>query len=287
MALAASLLLGACFQGDGHFEVATPEPSATAAPMVLATSTAEVSESTPVPPGSVPLVVQTPAAPESTSTPAAAPEVGQGVAAVAQLDVTATVARGGRAVIAGTGWTIKFLEVVEDSRCPIDVQCIWAGQVVVRLIGEHTDGRVTALVLTIGPGERGSGLIGDLRVEGLGVDPARRAGTSHPADYSLRLRASLGSTTPATAVSVLRGHVTVGPMCPVMRIDQPCPDRPYQATLLVRNTSGVLIARIESTAEGAYMLPLPPGKYVMEPQTTTAVRLPSAGPEPFEVHSSA
>lgn len=282
--VAASLLLGACFQGDGHFEVATPEPTATAEPSVPAIGTAEVSESTPVSPGSVPLVAQTP---ESTSTPVATPEAGQGVAAVAQPDVTVTVALGSRVAIAGTGWTIKFVEVVEDSRCPIDVQCIWAGQVVVRLVGEHSDGRVTALLLTIGPGELGSGLIGDLRVEGLGVEPVRHAGTAHPADYSLRLRATLGSTTPAAAVSGVNGHVTVGPMCPVMRTDQPCPDRPYQATLVVRNTSGALIARIESTAEGAYMLPLPPGKYVMEPQTTAAVRLPSAGPQAFEVHSSA
>ena len=291
LALTSSVRLGACFQGDGHFEVATPEPTATTATTattaVLATSTAEVSEATPISPGSVPLVAQPPPAPESTSTPAATPEAGQGVAAVVQPDVTVTVAVGGRVVVAGTGWTIRFVEVVEDSRCPIDVQCIWAGQVVVRLVGEHSDGLVTAVLLTIGPGERGSGLIGDLRVEGVGVEPARRAGTSHPADYSLRLRASLVSTTPAAAVSGVHGHITIGPMCPVMRIDQPCPDRPFQATLEVRNISGALIARIDSTADGAYMLPLPPGKYVMEPQMATAVRLPSAGAHPFEVHSSA
>lgn len=35
------------------------------------------------------------------------------------------------ALISGEGIEIKFLKVTEDSRCPSDVVCIWAGQVAV------------------------------------------------------------------------------------------------------------------------------------------------------------
>lgn len=36
---------------------------------------------------------------------------------------------GQRALIAGENLEIRFKEVVEDSRCPRDVMCIWAGRV--------------------------------------------------------------------------------------------------------------------------------------------------------------
>ena len=36
--------------------------------------------------------------------------------------------------IQGTGLTIRFVGVGEDSRCAIDVQCVWAGNAIVRLV---------------------------------------------------------------------------------------------------------------------------------------------------------
>jgi len=35
--------------------------------------------------------------------------------------------------VARAGFKIKFAEMVEDSRCPADVQCIWAGNAKVRI----------------------------------------------------------------------------------------------------------------------------------------------------------
>ena len=37
------------------------------------------------------------------------------------------LAVGGSAKIAGVELSVEFLEVVEDSRCPSSVQCVWAG----------------------------------------------------------------------------------------------------------------------------------------------------------------
>lgn len=36
--------------------------------------------------------------------------------------------------VKGAKLTIKFLEVIEDSRCPRDVNCIWAGNAKVKLL---------------------------------------------------------------------------------------------------------------------------------------------------------
>lgn len=40
---------------------------------------------------------------------------------------------GQTAKIGPNGPLVNFLEVVEDSRCPLDVVCIWAGRAIVRI----------------------------------------------------------------------------------------------------------------------------------------------------------
>ena len=34
---------------------------------------------------------------------------------------------------AKTGFTVRFIELVEDSRCPIDTNCIWAGNAKIKV----------------------------------------------------------------------------------------------------------------------------------------------------------
>jgi hypothetical protein len=254
-------------------------PTSTAAPLILPTTTTEVIDPSPPPAGSVPLR-------EAPAVPVVSPTPGRGVDSVIQPGVVVTIVLGERAAIADTGWTIRFDQVLEDSRCPVDAQCIWAGQVTARLLGEHTDGRVAALTLTLGPGDRGSGLLGDLSIDAQGIDPPRYAGTPPPADYAIHLRAIVVAMSPA-AISGIRGQITVGPMCPVVRTDQSCPDRPYRARLVVRDAAGLVFARAESTQAGAYMIPLPPGSYEIEPHALPTSPLPHASPQRFEVRASA
>jgi hypothetical protein len=66
----------------------------------------------------------TPNAPTAALTP-----VGKTVG----LGETVQLLPGGSVTISDTDLSIIFQEVVEDSRCPKDVQCVWAGQVIVRL----------------------------------------------------------------------------------------------------------------------------------------------------------
>lgn len=77
--------------------------------------------------------------------------------------------------------TIVFEKVLEDSRCPEDVQCIWAGEVKVRLQVD-TGGAVRRLDLTL-PGEERAALDAGLELELLTV-------ARPPEVLSLRLQKS-------------------------------------------------------------------------------------------------
>lgn len=83
------------------------------------------------------------------------------------------------------------------------------------------------------------------------------------------------SSTPIPT-SGIEGTVTLGPMCPVMQANTPCPDRPYEATLVVLDASGAEVARVQSDAQGKFRLPLPPGTYTVRPLPPEGVPLPFA-----------
>src|SRR5712671_4055395 len=54
-------------------------------------------------------------------------------AIVAQPDVAFSLPLGKSAAVSGTGARITFRRVTEDSRCPVDVTCIWAGDAKIEL----------------------------------------------------------------------------------------------------------------------------------------------------------
>ncbi len=68
--------------------------------------------------------------------------------------------------------------------------------------------------------------------------------------------------------SGIEGQVLIGPVCPVVREDTPCPDQPYQATIAVWNADRTEKVRTFTTDEdGRFRLPLAPGEYYIDPQT--------------------
>ena len=56
----------------------------------------------------------------------------------------------------------------------------------------------------------------------------------------------------ATATSGITGVVLIGPMCPVMREDAPCPDQPFAATLLIRDSQGRELCTVSSGDAGRF-----------------------------------
>ncbi|MBI5351596.1 MAG: carboxypeptidase regulatory-like domain-containing protein [Chloroflexi bacterium] len=87
--------------------------------------------------------------------------------------------------------------------------------------------------------------------------------------------------TPQSLDSGIEGVVTVGPMCPVMRVDTPCPDQFYQAKLTVLTTGGKKIMQFQTDENGRFRIALAAGDYVLHPESPNG--LPSAADKPFNV----
>lgn len=93
------------------------------------------------------------------------------------------LAAGPTAGLSGTaqvdGLRVRPLSILEDSRCPAGVQCIWAGRLIVQVEVKGGNSR-EQLDLELGKGQPVAG--GELRL--VSVTPARREGpTARPGDY--------------------------------------------------------------------------------------------------------
>ena len=85
--------------------------------------------------------------------------------------------------------------------------------------------------------------------------------------------------------SGIDGLVTIGPVCPVERIDTPCPDKPHQATIVVQDEGGREVARVQSGEDGRFRLALAPGTYTLAPQSSNPGGLPYAPEQQVDVRA--
>ncbi len=64
------------------------------------------------------------------------------------------------------------------------------------------------------------------------------------------------------------GQVTLGPACPgPVKVDTPCPDKPYQASFTILDSSGAVVQQFQTDADGNFKVPLAPGTYTLHPET--------------------
>lgn len=97
----------------------------------------------------------------------------------------------GTARITGTQLSVRFEAVEQDSRCPVDVTCVWAGNALVRLRLQGA-GCDTLLRLNTGLEPRaGAGCAIPLELRGL--EPAPRS-TEPPAGRPYRVRLLVPAT---------------------------------------------------------------------------------------------
>lgn len=73
--------------------------------------------------------------------------------------------------------------------------------------------------------------------------------------------------TPIPADTGIEGSVTIGPMCPVVRVNNPCPDKPYQATITVLTKDQRKIMQFQTDAKGYFHVVLAPGEYILHPES--------------------
>ncbi len=91
--------------------------------------------------------------------------------------------------------------------------------------------------------------------------------------------AACGAGPTPTPTSGIQGQILLGPTCPVQRADQPCPDKPYQATVIVHDAgSGREVRRFTSDADGRFRVPLAPGSYHLVPQSPQGTVFPRGVP---------
>lgn len=71
--------------------------------------------------------------------------------------------------------------------------------------------------------------------------------------------------------SGIRGLVLLGPTCPVAAspgANEPVPClTPYAATLVVLDSENAVVARVTSGSDGKFSVDVPPGDYVVAPET--------------------
>ena len=107
---------------------------------------------------------------------------------VVNIDRDFDLKPGQTARVDGTAFSISFVSVPEDSRCPTDVVCVWAGNGAVSLVVTDDAGAKSTVVLntTISPRSvRNSGY--EISLTGLKPDP--RQGSPIPlANYVATLR---------------------------------------------------------------------------------------------------
>lgn len=61
------------------------------------------------------------------------------------------ISRGQTVVVPGTGLELTFIRATEDSRCPENVQCIWAGVLVVEIEVKSGNGERKKILITDTP----------------------------------------------------------------------------------------------------------------------------------------
>lgn len=90
----------------------------------------------------------------------------------------------------------------------------------------------------------------------------------------------------ATGAAGVEGIVTIGPTCPVERINSPCPPRPIAATVIATDASGKEIGRTRSGSDGLFKLSLKPGTYTLTGQRPANQALPRPIPQRVTVNST-
>lgn len=92
-------------------------------------------------------------------------------AVVADPGVAFSLPVGKTATVNGTSVRITFNRVTDDSRCPVDVQCVWAGDAKIELTITGQGGPADAKVISITP-PNNEATSGNLRIRFVGLAPA-------------------------------------------------------------------------------------------------------------------
>lgn len=180
------------------------------------------------------------------------------------------------------GVYITPLQVIEDSRCPTDVQCIQAGTVRVKVKLEGPGGTQIE-TMTIGSPVS----FGNKHVTLMSVAPAKNSKTPiTSASYRFTFSVAYGMGGDAVSMGTLSGTMTIGPICPVERVDDPCKPTPemYAAHTIAVYTADkkTLVKTLTPNSTGVFSATLPVGSYYVA-MTTAQPKIGSTSGVPTTV----
>lgn len=158
------------------------------------------------------------------------------------------------------GLTVTLKEI-NDSRCKPDVQCIWAGEL--------------SALLSITGGKFGTN-VNDVRLGT--VNDTERLENQYlfaltnalETEVTVRVLKEAPINDTNTGMGYVSGHVTIGPICPVERIDNPCvvPPEVYTSRNVVVYAPDKITVKkkVALDTEGNYAIGLTPGTYWIQIQ---------------------
>ena len=94
-------------------------------------------------------------------------------AVVANPGAEFDLAVGKSATITGTDYRITFNRVTEDSRCPVDVRCVWAGDAKIELTISRSSAVGDTRVISLTP-PNSEATVGDLKIRFVSLAPTAR-----------------------------------------------------------------------------------------------------------------
>lgn len=162
------------------------------------------------------------------------------------------------------GMSVTPLEVVEDSRCPSGVNCIWKGTVRVKVKLESPGNTTRTSELSFG----NSVVFGDKKITLITVNPPAISNLIiNKGDYVFEFSVS-NNAKEAVASGTLDGTMTIGPICPVERIDNPCKPTPQmfaeRKVAVYKGDPKVLVKTLTPDQNGRFSATLPAGVYYVE-----------------------
>lgn len=108
----------------------------------------------------------------------------------AQTGQSLTICAGKQATAKQIGLKVKFVEVLEDSRCPTDANCIWAGNAKIKIEVTNKAGSKRMLELNTNSGPKGDQFDGwAFDLESLTPAP-RSAQKTDPQSYQAKITIS-------------------------------------------------------------------------------------------------
>lgn len=117
----------------------------------------------------------------------------------AVLDSAFVLAHDQAALLQAENLAVKFVDVAEDSRCPVGVECIWQGQVKIDLEIQRQDENPDTIQLTglAGEPEQAEKAVGDLYIRLTKVEPQPMKGSILTIfDYRITLTISRNTSNP-------------------------------------------------------------------------------------------